>query len=340
MRFHIVQLTTYFPDRDPPLDVYFQQILEQVALAEELGWECFWFTEHHFIPYGGLIANPAVMMAAAAARTSRIRLGSSISILPLRHPIQTAEDYAMVDVASGGRLEFGIGRGNTLGDYTVYGIPPEESRARFEEAAEVILQAWARDHFSHRGTFWDVPDVALYPKPVQRPHPPVWVAGTGVDTLRWAGQRGYNVMTVAHPFPPERVRPAVEAWRTELVRAGHDPATRHNLIHLRVWVDENAERAREVGERAIARYDQISHERVRLAGPLPESGEYDWAGMRAAGRNIYGTPDECIAGIQRAVHNYGFDILGAQFNFGGIPHEDVKRAMRLFAREVMPALSG
>ena len=123
MRFHIVQLTTYFPDRDPPLDVYFQQILEQIQLAEELGWEGFWFTEHHFIPYGGLIANPAVMMAAAAARTSTIRLGSSISILPLRHPVQTAEDYAMVDVASGGRLEFGIGRGNTLEDYTVYGIP-------------------------------------------------------------------------------------------------------------------------------------------------------------------------------------------------------------------------
>ena len=93
MRFHIVQLTTYFPDRDPPLDVYFQQILEQVALAEELGWECFWFTEHHFIPYGGLIANPAVMMAAAAAPTSRIRLGSSISILPMRHPVQTARIF-------------------------------------------------------------------------------------------------------------------------------------------------------------------------------------------------------------------------------------------------------
>ena len=137
MKFHMHLLTTYFPDRDPPFDVYFQQILDQIELAEELGWECFWFTEHHFIPYGGLIANPAVIMAAAAARTSRIRLGSSISILPLRHPLQTAEDYAMVDVASGGRLEFGIGRGNTLGDYTVYGVPPEIDR----EVAKLKLAA-------------------------------------------------------------------------------------------------------------------------------------------------------------------------------------------------------
>ena len=341
MRFHIVQLTTYFPDRDPPLDVYFQQILEQVQLAEELGWEGFWFTEHHFIPYGGLIANPAVMMAAAAARTSRIRLGSSISILPLRHPVQTAEDYAMVDVASGGRLEFGIGRGNTLEDYTVYGIPVEESRGRFEEATDVILAAWTRERFGHKGTFWDLPDVALYPKPIQRPHPPIWVAGTSEETLHWAGQRGYNVMTVPHPFPPERVQPAVAAWRAGLVEHGHDPATRHNMSHLRVWIDENAERAREMGERAIGMYEQVAQQRTRLSNLVPldgRDGAYDWEGMRAQGRNVYGNPDEVIAAIHRGVANYGYDIMGTQFFFGGIPHEDVKRAMHLFAREVMPAL--
>ena len=341
MRFHIVQLTTYFPDRDPPLDVYFQQILEQVQLAEELGWEGFWFTEHHFIPYGGLIANPAVMMAAAAARTSRIRLGSSISILPLRHPVQTAEDYAMVDVASGGRLEFGIGRGNTLEDYTVYGIPLEESRGRFEEATDVILAAWTRERFGHKGTHWDLPDVALYPKPIQRPHPPVWVAGTSEETLRWAGQRGYNIMTVPHPFPPERVQPAVRAWRAALAAGGYDSATRHNMSHLRVWVDEDAERAREVGERAIGLYEQVAQQRTRLSNAVPlenRDGGYDWAGMRAQGRNVYGNPDEVIAAVHRGVANYGYDIMGTQFFFGGIPHEAVKRAMRLFAKEVMPAL--
>ncbi len=92
MRFHMHLLPTYFPDRDPPFDVYFQQILEQVQLAEELGFECFWFTEHHFVLYGGPVPNPAVMMAAAAARTSRIHLGSAISILPPHQPVQLAED--------------------------------------------------------------------------------------------------------------------------------------------------------------------------------------------------------------------------------------------------------
>ncbi len=118
MRFHAHLLPIYVPETDPPFGPYLNQVLEQVTLAEELGWECQWFTEHHFVQYGGPIPNPAVMLAAAAARTSRIRLGSAISILPLHHPVQTAEDYAMVDALSGGRLEFGIGRGNTELDYT------------------------------------------------------------------------------------------------------------------------------------------------------------------------------------------------------------------------------
>ena len=104
MRFYINILTTYYPDLDPPYDVYYQQILEQIELAEELGWECFMFNEHHFLGYGGLVANPAVLLAAAAARTSRIRLGPCIAILPLRHPLQSAEDYAMVDSVSGGSV--------------------------------------------------------------------------------------------------------------------------------------------------------------------------------------------------------------------------------------------
>lgn len=92
MRFHVTQLTTYFPGLDPHPDVYYEQLLEQVQLAEELGWDCFWFTEHHFIAYGGLVPNPAIMLAMAATRTSRIRLGSAIAILPLHHPLTLAED--------------------------------------------------------------------------------------------------------------------------------------------------------------------------------------------------------------------------------------------------------
>ena len=121
--------------------------------------------------YGGPVPNPAVMMAAAAARTSRIHLGSAISILPLHHPIQLAEDYAMVDVASGGRLEFGVGLGNAPRDLEVYGIPRDERRERFEEALQIVKLAWTNESFSHRGRFWEVPEASVLPDRSSGPIP-------------------------------------------------------------------------------------------------------------------------------------------------------------------------
>ena len=212
MRFYINILTTYYPDLDPSYDVYYQQVLEQIELAEELGWECFMFNEHHFLGYGGLVPNPAVLLAAAAARTSRIRLGPCIAILPLPPPLQSAEDYAMVDAVSGGRLEFGIGSGNTPLDYQVFDIAREQGQERMEETLEIILKAWRSERCKHEGKFWSFQEITLYPRPVQQPHPPVWVAGTSARTLEWAGRRGYNIMTVGHPHPPEKVGPGVEAW--------------------------------------------------------------------------------------------------------------------------------
>jgi len=333
MRFFVNILSTYFPDLDPPYDVYYEQMLEQVVLAEELGFDCFMFNEHHFLGYGGLVANPAVMLSAAAARTSKIRLGPCISILTVRHPLQIAEDYAMVDAISAGRLEFGMGAGNTPLDYRVFEVPPSEGRMRFLEAHDIITKAWNNDLFHHQGQFWNFEELSLYPRPVQKP-PPIWVAGTSADSLRWAGRLGYHIMTVGHPHPPDKVRPSVAAWREGLVEAGFDPARYHCQFHLRTFVDPSSDRAHELGRAAIARYEEIS--RIGRKDPLPEGYVYDWDGMLATGRNLYGNPEECVKIIHNARAHYDFDTLTNTFNFGGLPHEEVKRSMRLFAKEVMP----
>jgi len=256
MRFHMVILPTWFSDLDPPFPIYYQQILEQVELAEELGFECFWFTEHHFIPYGGPIPNPSVFISAGAARTSRIRFGASVSVLPLHHPLQVAEDYAMADVVSGGRLEFGMGVGNNPREYRAYGVPQDEGRARFEEAADIIAKVWTNDRASHEGRFWQFEDVSVYPRPVQRPHPPMWIAGSSEASLGLAGRLGHNIMIVAHPHPPEQVRPGVDAWRAGLAEAGHDPTQHHCMVYLRAFVDKNAEHACETAKAAILRYEE------------------------------------------------------------------------------------
>ncbi|MGH7887366.1 MAG: LLM class flavin-dependent oxidoreductase [Candidatus Binatia bacterium] len=335
MHFYINILTTYFPDIDPPYDVYYSQILEQIALAEELGWECFMFNEHHFLGYGGLVANPAVLLATAAARTTKIRLGPCIAILPLRHPLHTAEDYAMVDAISGGRLEFGIGSGNTEMDYRVFGVSRDNDRQRAAEALEVILKVWANQRASHHGQFWQFEELTLYPRPVQQPHPPIWVAGTSAQGLGWAGRQGYDIMTVGHPHAPEKVRAGVEGWKQGLSEAGIDPKERHCQFHVRTHVNESAERAREIAIPAIKRYDEISCiGRRSLAVP---AAEYDWDMMLATGRNNYGTPEQVIQGIRNAAQHYYYDTLTTTFNYGGIPHSEILKSMRLFAREVMPA---
>ena len=335
MRFYINILATYFPDIDPPYNVYYEQILEQVALAEELGWECFMFNEHHFLGYGGPIANPAVLLAAAAARTSKIHLGPCIAILPLRHPLHSAEDYAMVDAISGGRLEFGIGSGNTEMDYKVFGVTRENDRQRLHEALAIVLKAWGQDHASHRGEFWRFDELTLYPRPMQQPHPPIWVAGTSAEGLGWAGRQGYHIMTVGHPHPPEKVCLGVEAWKRGLIEAGFDPSNKHCQFHVRTHVHEDSEQAKLTGMAAVKRYDEISRIGRRSLSAAP--AEYDWETMLATGRNNYGDPEQCIRNIRNAMKNYYFDTLTTTFNFGAIPHAEIMKSMRLFAREVMPA---
>ena len=335
MRFYINILATYFPDIDPPYKVYYEQILEQVALAEELGWECFMFNEHHFLGYGGPIANPAVLLAAAAARTSKIHLGPCIAILPLRHPLHSAEDYAMVDAISGGRLEFGIGSGNTEMDYKVFGVTRENDRQRLHEALEIVLKAWGQDHASHRGEFWRFDELTLYPRPMQQPHPPIWVAGTSAEGLGWAGRQGYHIMTVGHPHPPEKVCLGVKAWKRGLIEAGFDPSNKHCQFHARTHVHEDSEQAKLTGMAAVKRYDEISRIGRRSLSAAP--AEYDWEMMLATGRNNYGNPEQCIRNIRNAMKNYYFDTLTTTFNFGAIPHAEIMKSMRLFAREVMPA---
>jgi alkanesulfonate monooxygenase SsuD/methylene tetrahydromethanopterin reductase-like flavin-dependent oxidoreductase (luciferase family) len=335
VHFYINILTTYFRDLDPPYDVYYRQILEQVELAEELGWECFMFNEHHFLGYGGLVANPAVLLATAAAHTKKIRLGPCIAILPLRHPLHTAEDYAMVDAISGGRLEFGIGSGNTEMDYRVFGVTRDNDRQRSAEALEIILKVWSQERADHQGHFWQFEALTLYPRPVQQPHPPIWVAGTSPQGLGWAGRQGYHIMTVGHPHPPDKVRAGVDAWKQGLLEVGIDPATRHCQFHCRTHVNQSAERAREIGMAAVTRYDEISRIGRRSLTIAP--GEYDWEMMLKTGRNNYGTPEQVIQGIHNAARHYYFDTLTTTFNYGGIPHAEILKSMRLFAKEVMPA---
>ena len=167
---------------------------EHLAAWEELdrlGYDGVGFNEHHTSPYG-LMNSPNLLAASAAQRTKRIRLLIYGNLLPLHQPLRLAEELAMLDCLSRGRLICGIARGIPR-EYQVHNVPMEESRSRFEEAYDILMKAWTEEVFSHQGRHWSYRDVAIWPRPMQRPHPPVWMPVTGSkESIEWAAARGID----------------------------------------------------------------------------------------------------------------------------------------------------
>ena len=154
----------------------FEESFQQVEAAEQLGMDAVWLAEHHFSPDRSVLASPLVIASAIAARTSRIRIGLAVQVLPLTNPLRIAEEAATVDHISKGRFNFGIGRSGLTKYYEGYNVPYGESRGRFLEALSIILKAWDKEQFSHEGTYFSFHDVTVVPKPLQQPYPPIRVA--------------------------------------------------------------------------------------------------------------------------------------------------------------------
>jgi alkanesulfonate monooxygenase SsuD/methylene tetrahydromethanopterin reductase-like flavin-dependent oxidoreductase (luciferase family) len=206
MKFDAHYLPVYVPELDGPVSEFYQRMFAQVEELERLGFDRAWVTEHHFGDYGGSLPHPPTFLSAVACKTSRIRLGVAVSVLPLHNPLELAESYAMADIISNGRVDFGIGKGSEPVEYRKLGARQEEATERMKEGTEIIRQAWSDDPVNFDGEFFSYHNVRVLPKPVQRPGPPIWVGATrNEDTFRWAGGNGFNLMTI--PF----VHPTIEA---------------------------------------------------------------------------------------------------------------------------------
>ena len=198
----------------------YQAILEQACRAEDDGFASVLLAERHFGHGALLFPSPLCVGAAIAARTRRLRIATAGRILPLAHPVRVAEDAATLDVLSGGRLDFGVTRASLDGHcHDAFASPVEESRGRFEEALEIIVGAWTRERFSYEGRYYKVPEVTVSPRPVQRPHPPVYLVAVSPETLRFAGRKGYPVLLPATRSVAE-VRDAAVAYRDHATRGG------------------------------------------------------------------------------------------------------------------------
>jgi alkanesulfonate monooxygenase SsuD/methylene tetrahydromethanopterin reductase-like flavin-dependent oxidoreductase (luciferase family) len=348
MKFAVLYNTDYYPDVHGSASQDYGQILEQVQLEEELGFDAVWFGEHHYSGYS--FGSPPVIAMAAAARAKRIRLGTGVSLIPLNHPIRLAEEYAMLDVLSGGRLEYGIGRGFLKYSHEIFGINEDENHDRYHEGTEIILKAWTADGpFSYQGKFWSVDNYTFFPKPLQQPHPPIYGSGALTpDSYRWAGSKGLHLATAFFIPLQERVQRGIQLYRQALQEAGYNPAERDVAGVLQLYCGESNEEAHRHGGRHVLNYykffgslDQRSPHTSRAFEHYQGGVSRVFSGITYEDldrRNLIliGDPENLIARIRWAQEFYGTNYLIFEVAQGGMPHKYVMPSLERFAKYVMP----
>ncbi len=349
MKFGHFCLPTYFEDVDGTVGDFMRRFVELLAESETLGFDSLWANEHHFDAYGGVIPSPPTLLSALSQRTRHVRLGTSIVVLPLHSPIEIAEQLAMIDLMSGGRVEFGVGRGFVVFDYDRLGVPRDDSQERMREGLEVIVKAWSGEPFTYRGKFYNYENITVWPRPEQRPHPPIWISCSQTpSSFEWAGTMGYSILTVAYRSV-ETLIVNNKLYRDAWAKAGH-PRDRFRIAaHYQVVLSPDGREAREIARKALIRYtaatthtlDRIRADRDYNAGTERQRIQQDLLDidrMVDECRVIAGTPDEAVKSLERAQDLMGFTQCDCTFYFGGLPYEAAQRSHRLFASEVMPRL--
>lgn len=329
---------------------YYGQILTQVVRAEELGYHAAWFGEHHYAAYS--FGSPATIATAAAARTSRIRLGTGVSLLPLHHPIRLAEEYAMLDQLSGGRLDYGVGRGFLKLAYDLFGIPEDESRERYRESLEVILRAWTtREPFSHRGKYWDFEDCVSFPPPFQEPCPPIFASGAATpSSYTWAGDMGVNLATAFFNPRHDVVQAGIRSYRDALREQGIDPADRQVVGVIPMYcaaTEEEVLRGWEHTARYLAFFAGLDRSRPHQAQDYEhyrgesqgsqQMGDMTFETFDRGNLSLIGGPERIIGKLRWIDEFYDRpDLLLMEVAQGGLDPSLVIPTLELFAETVMP----
>jgi alkanesulfonate monooxygenase SsuD/methylene tetrahydromethanopterin reductase-like flavin-dependent oxidoreductase (luciferase family) len=323
--------------------------LGQITHGDRLGFETAWLAELHFFPEFSVMSSPLIVAAAAAQHTRRIRLGMAVSLLPLSDPIRSAEEAATVDILSNGRLVFGVGRGTNPLHYGGFNIPMEESRDRFTEALEIVTQAWTNDRVNHEGKYYRVKDVAVYPKPIQKPHPPIRIATNSSDTFPLAGRLGYPMFSSLVVVPLPRFRKDIAVYWQTFEEAGHTRTGEEVALLFPLYVAETEVEAQTVPRESIMHYfDVLGRRMVAGDSDLDAATRERNKEMQARLQRltfeevrqsvaIIGTPEHCIERIQWLREEFHLSELICWFNPGGLmPHQTVLTSMSRFAAHIMP----
>jgi alkanesulfonate monooxygenase SsuD/methylene tetrahydromethanopterin reductase-like flavin-dependent oxidoreductase (luciferase family) len=333
---------------------------------EELGFDGLGLNEHHTTPHG-LMVSPNMIAAAAARQTKKLKFLLLGNLLPLHNPLRIAEELAMADCISEGRILSGFARGVPR-EYRVYDVKMSESRARFDEALEIILKAWTQETFSHEGRFWQFKDIGLWPRPYQQPHPPVWIPFTGSkETIELAGRHGFNaVMPAGHPGVTQDI---VGYFARQLAANGHTMSPDKLCLFTDAYVAEDAGAAlreympyylyfvqtlwhhgsdqpnAELGKAgyvASSSFDYMRPENRPFAeldrSKVRLTNAEDVEARVASGGLAFGSPKEVAERLIAKAESMGANQLLLNLNLGALSYELFLEQVRRFGREVLPVL--
>ncbi len=330
MKFGIFSVVDHYPNelkRD--VGTFYEELLEQVEAAEQLGFDSFWIAEHHFHEYGA-IPRPAIWIAAAAQRTKRIKLGCAVVVLPFDNPLRVAEDLAMVDILSNGRLQVGVGSGYLAHEFDGFNINPDEKRERFDESLTILTKAWSGEKFSFSGNYYNCKDVQLNVVPVQNPSPPIHIAVLRNEVAPFVGAKQLPMMMIPYATTEhlDELKATTSSYRAALAEAGGDGQQAEISFGLHTYCASTTAGARKECEEAMNRYV-----RTRLYArqrPIDSLIDKDLV--------AFGDPEEVLR-VAGHYQDAGLTNFLAINNFGGLPHKKVLQSMELIAKGVLQPCS-
>jgi alkanesulfonate monooxygenase SsuD/methylene tetrahydromethanopterin reductase-like flavin-dependent oxidoreductase (luciferase family) len=309
----------------------YAQRLRLVELYEKLGFYCYHLTEHHATDLG-MASSPSVFLAAASQHTSTIKLGTLVYLLPLHHPVRLLEEIGMLDQLTAGRFQLGIGRGGQPAEHSRFGLAEEDLGPMFEEALGILQQGLEGDLKARKGTYYDLPEVPLRIRTVQKPHPPLWYGTASSHRNQWAAKHDVNLLCLV---PNARSREVFDDYRDKLAKLGKtEPCI--GLARQLIVAETDAE-AERIAERAwqpfVRSFNWLVDRLGRPAFPLAQT----FSGAVGMGLAFAGSPASVRNFVARARDEAGANYLALEVAFGDISEEEAAQTATLFAREVMPA---
>ena len=335
------------PEGDESEADAYQKVMEQCQAADELGYYCAWFAEHHFSKVG-MCPDPLLWCAALAQKTQNIRLGTAISIMPFHNPVRLAEQAAVVDLLSGGRLELGVGRGSQPKEFKTFGMKPSESRKRLVEGLEIVSRLLEGEEVTFEGEYYQCKDVQIFPRSIQKPRPPIWLAGTSPETYTYAGKNGFKIMASAGFKGPQVYREKIKLYEEAVAAAGGDTSDIDYTMTHRFYVCEDNEQSDylKTFERGLSSYLEY-RSRVNEVEFIDEEGRHlqrNWSYKLDVreflkGGGVIGSAKENIQELYRLRDDFGLNhvILGVYGD--GMKHEESLKLLERFAKEVAPAMA-